>query len=382
MEYGKAIRSNWLFEDNTIFLNNGSFGATPKQVLQAAQSITEQLEMQPIRFFMEEYPVLVRQAADKLAAFAGGTGDNLVFIDNATTGVNTVLKSLLPDLSKDDEIITTSHVYPAVRNALAQISRISGAKITEIEIPYPIDDKQIVIDRFSAALKPGISLAVIDHVTSPTGLVFPIEEIIRLCHANGTKVIIDGAHGPGMLPLNLDQLGADWYTGNCHKWLYSPKGAAFLYCKPENQENIQPLTTSNLFGEGFTQRFDWVGTRNPSSWLAVPAAIDFYHDHGGNEIMKHNHDLAIEAANLITGRLGVTLPEPYDMIGSMAAIILPERFHKPDFNWMQFRSELFNRFGVEVQVVVFNNLPMIRISAQIFNYLEEYGKLCDALEII
>lgn len=225
------------------FLNHGSFGACPKQVLEFQQRLRLQLEQEPLRFFGREWEPLLDDARSKLAAFMGADVQDLVFIPNATTGVNSVLRSLT--FSPEDEILTTNHEYNACRNALDFVTSRTGAEVVVAKIPFPIDSPRQVVAAVIEQVSPKTRLALLDHVTSQTGLIFPIQKLVKELQQRGVDTLVDGAHAPGMISLNLQEIGATYYTGNCHKWLCAPKGAAFLYVRRDKQSEIRPLTISH-----------------------------------------------------------------------------------------------------------------------------------------
>ena len=275
MATGDNIRSEFLFEDGVAFLNLGNDGATPRDVLAAQDAWRTRMERQPIRFMGRELPAALRRAATDLAGFLGARGDDLVFVENATAGVNAVARSV--SLAPGDQVLTTDYAYPAVRKALTFLCRGAGATLVEAAVPFPLEGEDQVVDAVDAALGRNTRLAVFDHVTSQTAVVFPIARLIELCRSRNVPVLVDGAHVPGMLPLDLTALGADWYTGNAHKWLFSPKGCCFLWARSDRQAALHPVVISHGLDEGFTAEFDWVGTRDASAWLAVSDAMAFYH---------------------------------------------------------------------------------------------------------
>jgi isopenicillin-N epimerase len=371
-----------MLDPDVIFLNHGSFGATPRVVLQAQSAWRDQMERQPVHFFTREFPQALRSAADRLGQFVGAAAEDLVFVDNATTGINAVVRSL--SLQPGDQIVTTTHVYAAVRKTLLYVCQRSGATLIEAAVPFPLEDPSQVIDAVAAVLTRQTRLAVLDHITSATGLIFPLPELIALCHAQGIPVLVDGAHAPGMIPLDLTALGADWYTGNGHKWLCAPKGCAFLWASPARQADLHPTVLSHGLGSGFVAEFDWVGTKDVSAWLAVTAALEFHHLLGSASVRQHNHDLVLQASHYLAHTWGVELPAPDRMIGSMVTLPYPHRswpeqtmlleeraLHLHDWLWDQHR--------IEVPIFPFQGDLWIRISAQVYNEMDEYCRLGDLL---
>ena len=272
----KEIRDLFMIDKSITFLNNGSFGATPKFVLEYQDAIRQRMELQPVNFMVQQLPKLLRDSLQMIAPFIGANADDLAFVDNATTGANTVIQSLVHSWKKGDEILTTNHVYGAVRTTLQHATSIMGARLIEAHVPFPISDDQECINAIKKRLNKKTKLLVIDHITSPTGIIFPIKEIIAECKKNKIPVFVDGAHAPGMIPLNLNELDADWYTGNCHKWLFAPKGCALLWTHPKHQHMMHPTVISHGYMQGYKQEFDWTGTKDHSAYIASPLGLSFH----------------------------------------------------------------------------------------------------------
>lgn len=368
------------------FLNHGSFGACPKQVLEFQQRLRLQLEQEPLRFFGREWEPLLDDARSKLAAFVGADVEDLVFVPNATTGVNSVLRSLR--FSPKDEILTTNHEYNACRNALDFVASRTGARVVVAKIPFPIDSQQQVVAAVIERVSSKTRLALLDHVTSQTGLIFPIQELVKELQQRGVDTLVDGAHAPGMISLNLREIGATYYTGNCHKWLCAPKGAAFLYVQRDKQSEIRPLTISHGTNSPRTDKtrfqleFDWTGTDDPTAYMCVPEAIAFMGSllpGGWKELMQQNHQLVLQGRLLLCEALEVQLPCPEEMIGSMAVVPMPAMLENRDF--MAVHDELFDKFGIQVQMIPWQEKPrlLVRISAQIYNRREEYEYLAKVI---
>ena len=380
----------WSLDPAVTFLNHGSFGACPLPVQEAQQRLRKQLEREPVRFFMREYEDLLDNARRQLSAFVGADSSELAFIPNATTGVNAVLRSL--QFESGDELLTTDHEYNACRNALDFIAERTGARVVVAKIPFPIDSPDQVVTAVMEGVSPRTRLALLDHVTSQTALVLPIQQLAHQLVERGVDTLIDGAHAPGMVSLNLPELGATYYTGNCHKWLCAPKGAAFLYVKHDKQSLIRPLTISHGANSPRTERsrfqleFDWTGTDDPTAYLCVPEAIRFMGSllpGGWRELMARNRDMALAARQLLCQALGVPVPCPPEMIGSMAVVPLPEK--APGMVETRIipslQDALFELFAIEVPVIPRLGLPkqLVRISAQLYNTLDQYEYLASAL---
>ncbi len=381
-----SLSHHWRLEPGLRFLNHGSFGACPTQVLEAQARWRERMETQPLTFLGREFFALMGDVRAGLGEFLGADPEGLALVPNATTGVNTVLRSL--SLEPGDELLVTNQEYNACRNALDYIAAKSGATVVVVEIPFPLEDASIVTERLVAAVTGRTSLLLIDHVTSPTGLILPLEEIVPAMQSRGVDVLVDGAHSPGMLPLDLQTLGAAYYTGNCHKWLCAPKGAAFLHVREDRRDGIHPLTIShgwNAPRDGsslFRLLFDWTGTVDPTPWLCIPEAIRFLGDllpGGWPEVLHRNRGLALAGREILCEALRCPPPCPESMIGSMAAVPLPNPagldLHPVDRDPLQ--AALMDRYRIEIPVI--HPGRIIRISAQLYNHAEEYVQLAAAL---
>ncbi len=381
----------WALDPAVTFLNHGSFGACPRPVLEAQQRLREELERAPVRFLSRELEGRLEAARAALAAFIGADADDLVWLANATTGVNTVLRSLT--LAPGDELLTTDHLYNACRNALEAVARASGAHIVVARIPFPLDGPEVVTAAIIDAVTPRTRLAVLDHVTSPTGIVVPLERIVPALAERGVDTLVDGAHAPGMLPLDVRGLGAAYYTGNCHKWLCAPKGAAFLHVRGDRQASVRPLVVSH--GANSTRRdrsrfrleFDWMGTDDPTAWLSVPEALRVLDEAlpgGWPALMARNHALAVTARRQVCRALGVPHPCPDTMLGALASVPLPdgERPTPPQQDPLQ--TALFERFAIEVPVLAWPASPrrVLRVSCQLYNKESDYERLAEALRTL
>ncbi|MEH1842487.1 MAG: aminotransferase class V-fold PLP-dependent enzyme [Nostoc sp.] len=381
------MRNLWSLDSAVIFLNHGSFGACPKQVLEFQQRLRSQLEKEPLRFFGREWEPLLDDARSRLAVFIGADVQDLVFVPNATTGVNSVLRSLT--FSPEDEILTTNHEYNACRNALDFVASRTGARVVVAKIPFPIDSPQEVVGAVIERVSPKTRLALLDHITSQTGLIFPIQDLVKELQQRGVDTLVDGAHAPGMILLDLQEIGATYYTGNCHKWLCAPKGAAFLYVRRDKQSEIRPLTISHGTNSPRTDKtrfqleFDWTGTDDYTAYMCVPEAIAFMGSllpGGWTELRQQNHQLVLQGRQLLCEALQVQPPCPEEMIGSMAVVPMPATWENHDF--MSIHDELFDKFGIEVPMIPWQEKPrlLVRISAQIYNTLEQYEYLAKVLK--
>ncbi|MEE4273248.1 MAG: aminotransferase class V-fold PLP-dependent enzyme [Thermoanaerobaculales bacterium] len=381
------LARHWGLDADVVQLNHGSFGAAPTVVLERQHELRRRLEADPTGFFLRELPPLADRAREALGAFVGADPECLAFVPNATAAVNTVLRSV--DLGPGDEVLLTDHEYPACRNAAEVVCSKRGAGVVVAGIPFPIRSAAEVIERVVEKLSPRTRLLLIDHVTSPSGLVLPVAEIIREAHARAVPVLVDGAHAPGMVELNLEGLGADFSTGNCHKWPCAPKGAAFLWVAEAWRNRVRPLVISHGATEEsnrFRREFDWTGTDDPTARLCVPAAIDAiasFVDGGWPEVRRRNHGLALQARDILCSALDVDSPAPDEMVGSMAAVPIPEATEPPagPFGFDPLQDELFRRYRIEVPVITWLPGPgrVLRVSAQLYNSLEQFEYLADVL---
>ncbi|TMQ60253.1 MAG: aminotransferase class V-fold PLP-dependent enzyme [Candidatus Eisenbacteria bacterium] len=382
------MADHWSLDPDITYLNHGTVGAPPRRVLAAQQAIRDEIEKQPSRFLLRELSAVavgvpraaeprMRAAADRVAAFLGARGNDLVFVDNATTGVNAVLRSF--PFGKGDEIVITDHAYGAIANAVAFHANERRALVRTVELPDPSHGPNAFIESMLRAIGSRTRLAIVDHITSESALVLPITEIVARCHNKGVAVLIDGAHAPGMLPLDLPAIGADWYVGNLHKWAYAPRSCAFLWAAPGLQEGLHPTVISWGLGRGFATEFDWVGTRDPSAYLAAPEGIAFMRELGIEAVRSYNHRLAWEGARLLSERLRTSFDPIESMIGSMATVPLPERMGHTKEDAARLRDALLFEDRIEVQLHAWRGRLWVRLSAQIYNEVADVERLATAI---
>ena len=375
--FGPGMRERFLLEPDMAFLNHGSYGASPKEVLAAQSDLRQRLESQPVRFMSRELPRRLADAAAVLARFLGAEPADLVFVENATAGCNAVLRSL--SLKPGDEVLITDHIYPAVRNILRHVCAESGTLLVEAALPFPVRGPGEVLAAVVAKLSSRTRLVVLDLITSPTATILPVSDIVRAAKAAGAQVLVDAAHAPGHIDFDVTALGADWVTGNAHKWLFAPKGAAFLWADPQAQADLHPTVISHGYGKGFQAEFAWTGTRDPSAWLAVPAAIDFYRRIGDRAIRTHNRDLARRAAALLVERFATLAASPPAMRGAMATVALPTSLPGDIDTAKALNVRLWERHRIEAPIFAFAGRLWVRISAQVYNEMSEYEQLAGAL---
>ena len=382
----------WPLDPKITFLNHGSFGSCPRAVLEFQRQLQDRLERQPVQFFVRGFEGLLDKARGVLAKFLGADADDLVFVSNATSGVNAVLRSLR--FRPGDEVLVTDHEYNACRNAVEFAAEQSRARVVVARVPFPLRRAEQITEAVLSAFTGRTRLALLDHVTSQTGLVFPIERLVRELDARGVDTLVDGAHAPGMVPLNLNQLGAAYYTGNCHKWLCAPKGAAFLHVRRDRQELIRPLVISHGANSPRTDRsrflieFGWMGTGDPTACLSVPEALRVVGSllpGGWPEAMRRNRELALAGRKILCRALNIPPPCPDEFIGSLAALPIPEATDaKPSNNPLYLdplQEKLLRRHAFEVPIIPWPAPPkrVLRISAQLYNSLPQYERLAEAL---
>ncbi|MEO0652615.1 MAG: aminotransferase class V-fold PLP-dependent enzyme [Planctomycetota bacterium] len=384
------LARHWRLDPAIDFLNHGSFGACPRPVLAIQREWVDRLEREPVRFMARELEEHLDRVRAELGEFMECHPDDLALVPNATHALNTVLRSL--ELRPDDELLVTDHEYNASANILDFVAARAGARVVKVDVPFPLDDPRAVSDLILAAVTERTRLLLIDHVTSQTGLVLPIEPLVQELRARGVETLVDGAHAPGMVPLELDALGAAYYTGNLHKWVCAPKGSAFLYVRRDKQADLRPLAISHGANSTRTDRSrfrleaDWLGTVDPSPWLAIPAALDFVRNlvpGGLHGLREHNRDLVLEGRRLLCETLGVPAPAPESMIGSLASVPLPTVELEPEPNgvWKEPLHQALLERSIEVPTMLWPAPPrrLLRISAQAYNHREQYERLADAV---
>ncbi|MBK6684404.1 MAG: aminotransferase class V-fold PLP-dependent enzyme [Deltaproteobacteria bacterium] len=384
-----TFAQHWTLDPKVTFLNHGSFGACPRVVIDAQLAIQARLHQEPVTFFARDLPGLYQEVRSRLAEFLGASPRDLAFVPNASTGVNTVLASF--PLSPGDEILLTDHGYNACNNAAAFYAARAGATVRIAQVPFPIEAPEQVTAAIMEAVTPKTKLALIDHATSPTALVLPLPAIVRALRERGVETLVDGAHGPGMLPIALDDLGAAYYTGNCHKWLCAGKGAAFLHVRGDLRQRLRPLVISHGASlpeehpDRFFAEFDWTGTLDPSAILSVPVAIDFFQNllpGGWTEVQATLHNQAKRVRARLVEALGLPAPCPESMIGAMVPMILPGQSPRPGRVPMDgLHFELFDEHQIEVPVFTIPKpgLRILRVSTHLYNQEADVTRLIEAL---
>ncbi len=381
----------WLLDPEVLHLNHGSFGATPAVVLEAQQAIRTRIEANPTRFFLEgEYQDLLDKARRVVARFVGADDAGLVFVTNATAGVNAVLRSLEPSLSPGDEILITDHEYNACTNAAFVSASRAGAVVTTATVPFPLKSRSEVADAVLSAVTDRTRVLLIDAVTSPTGLVMPVTELATQLEPD-IRVMVDAAHAPGMIDFDVTRLGASYVTANCHKWMCSAKGAAFLWVAADRREGLYPAVISHGYNGGWPsggghlhEQFDWTGTHDPTPWLTVPdalGAIEAMHPDGWPGVRATIRKLCLEGRRKLIETLEITEPAPDDMIGAIASVPLPAANNSGSVIFDPLMAALRDRHGIEVPLFTWPAPPerVLRISAHLYNHPEDYDLLAQAL---
>jgi isopenicillin-N epimerase len=367
----------WLLDPTITYLNHGSFGARSREVYEAQQRYTLEFEQSPVDF-LDRQRDRIHDARKIVAAFIGASHEGFGFVENATTGIGCVIQSL--SLQEGDEILTTNHVYNGVRQLLSHYCVGKNLHYREIDIPLPITSDAVILQRIENAFTKKTKLLVIDHVASESAIVFPVDEIVDLCRKKGICILIDGAHAPGMIDLHIDALAPDWYVGNLHKWVCAPLGAAFVWTNEPFRTSTHPMTVSHWLHQGYTDEFDWQGTRDVSPWLSAVDAICVGEKIGWDSIRKHNHQLVTWMHETLVTSFGVQPLSPLDgsMLGSMATVLLPSCGPQTLDDCIALRNQLYVKNAVEIHIFEFQGKGMLRVSAQLYSRAEDIDRLLGA----
>jgi isopenicillin-N epimerase len=400
------LHRHWLLDPRITYVNHGGYGACPRPVLEAQREWRDRMEREPALFHDTDLDGLLEHARGRLGEFVNADGADIAFVPNVTTGINTVVNAL--EFEPGDEIIGIDHEYNAVLNTIRRAAARTGARLVLAHVPFPVKSPDEVFDAVMGSVTARTKLAVISHVTSPTALIFPVARIVAALNEKGIDTVIDGAHGPGMVPVDVAAIGAAYYAGHCHKWLCAPKGAAFLHVRPDRQERIYPVITSHGMNAPragrtrFRLEFDWTGTGDPSAYLSVPAALDFMASlmpGGWPAIMERNHNLVLAGRDAVRAVLKTAPLAPDEMIGSIAAITMPTTARPgplerpsddPDestYGRDPLHDALIDEDMIEVPIFTWPHTPadggprqrLIRVSAQLYNDQADYGRLAAAL---
>lgn len=385
------LARHWLLDPDVTYLNHGSFGACPRPVLDEQARLRGLLEADPMAFYFDAYPGMWQSALEVLGGFLQADVAGLAFVTNASTGVSTVLRSL--HLVPGDEVLLLDHTYQACRNAIDRTCRDTGARPVVVALaPHALDDEAIV-RVFTAAITPRTRLALLDTVTSPTALRLPFERLVAEIQGRGVDVLLDAAHGPGLVPLALGALSAAYVTGNCHKWLCTPKGSGFLHVRADRRDGFEPLVTSHGYSapvtaaERYRRQFDWPGTQDPTPWLCIPRAIDWLGrlwPGGFSELQQRNHALALQARDVLADAIGMPDRVPAGRITAMVSLSIPASDAPPGATVLDgdpLMRTLYERYRIQAIVLTWpaHRARYLRVSAAPYNSLDEYRYLAQAL---
>lgn len=388
---GLDLRPHFSLDYSVTFLNHGSFGACPRRIQHHQSALRTQMDAEPVRFFTRELPLLLDRVRAEFGEFLGAHPDRLAMIPNTTGGVNAVLRSM--EFEAGDEILVTDQGYGACNLTAQFVADRSGARVVKAKLPYPVETPEEITAAICKAVTAKTKIAMVDHITSSTGIVFPIKEIVAALRERGVDTLVDGAHAPGMVALDLDDLGAAYYVGNCHKWLCTPRGAAFLYVRPDLVEKVRPTSISHGAMhppglERFRAEFDWTGTYDPTAILAIPETLKFLSSLLPNKmegIYARNRALAIHARRRLLDVVGTAPICPESMLGSLAAVELPPGDGPLATSVMEtdpLQKLLFDEAGIEVPIFALHDPPrrLLRISAALYNIEKDYEILCTSLQ--
>jgi isopenicillin-N epimerase len=387
MAFGRSTLPLWPLDPDVTYLNHGTVGVVPRRVLAFQQKLRDEMERQPSRFVLRETvsmagvprtePGRIRRAAEAVAAFVGARGSDLAFVDNATSGSMAVARALR--LREGDEVLVTDHGYGGVTRVAQFVAREAGAAVRTVAVPYPAFDAARFLDDLTAAIGPRTRLVLVDHVTAESALILPIAEVAARCHAKGALVLVDGAHAPGMLALDVPKLGVDFYTGNLHKWACAPRSCAFLWAAPAHQASLHPPVVSWGLDKGFTAEFDFIGTRDTTAWLSAPEGIAFLQEADFAAVRAYDHELVWHAARTLQERWTLPFLPAESTTGSMVTIPLPERFGSKVEDAARLRDALLFEDRIEVAVHARAGRLFMRICAQVYNDRDDIERLAAAV---
>ena len=378
---------HWLLDPEITYLNHGTVGAPPRRVLLKQQALRDEMERQPSRFVLRElnaelpmpwrHESRLREAIGHVAPFVGARPDDLVFVPNVTTGVNAVLRSV--PLAPGDEVVISELAYGGVALAAQAVARDRGATLRTIEMPAPLRDAGDVVDAFVRAITPRTKLVIVDHITAQSALVLPVATIAAECHARGVPVLVDGAHAPGSIALDIPATGADWYSGNLHKWAHAPRSCGILWAKPEHQGTLRHPIVSWGSGHGFHAEFEHTATIDPTSYLAAPEGIALLREWDFEAVLGYIHGLAVEAGAALAGQWGTTLDAASNMIGSMVTVLLPEEAGSTADEAARLRLALLVEDRIEAPVHAWHGRLWTRVSCQVYNDRSDVDRLAEAV---
>lgn len=385
--FGRTMLAHWRLDPAVAYLNHGTVGATPTRVLAAQQALRDEMERTPARFLLREltgtFPApwrsesRLREAARPVAEFVGARAEDLVFVTNVTTGMNVVLQSI--PLEPDDEILIPDLAYGAIAITAQAVAQRAGATVRTVAIPFPPSSSAEVVTAIRDGLTDRTRLVVVDHVTAMTALVLPVDQIAEVCHARGVPVLVDGAHAPGSIDVDISALGVDWYAANLHKWALTPRSCGFLWARADRQEGLHHPVVSWGRDKGFLAEFEQHATHDPTCALAAPAAIALLQEWGWSRVRDYVHGLAWEAARHLTTQWGTRITTPEDMVGAMVTVPLPEAAGSTDADAAALRLALLEEDKIEVQLHASTGRLWARVSAQVYNDVQDIDRLGQAV---
>lgn len=385
--FGKDWLSGWMLDPAVRYLNHGTVGATPRRVLERQQALRDEMERGPSAFLLREVVRMVgegipgkgrlREAASVVAEFVGAKPEDLGFVTNVTAGINAVLRAI--PFQPGDEILLLDQAYGAIAHGAREIGRGQGATLRRATLPLPLLDEEQAIKAVESAISPRTRLAILDHVTSSSALLLPIEEMVRAVQKRGVPVLVDGAHAPGAVPVDVSRISAEWYAANLHKWAWSPRSCGFLHARADQRAGLHAPILSWGLDQGLAPEFDWQGTFDPTPMLSAPEGIMMLKELGLSEVQRYNHAFAWRAANALRQQLGASLLAPESMVGTMSTVILTPDFGSTAADAFRLRDRLLFEERIEVQVHEAGGRIHLRVSGQIYNDDEDIEALLRAL---
>lgn len=378
----------WLLDPACTYLNHGTVGAPPKRVLAKQQALRDEMERQPSRFILRELHLeqpapwraksRLREALEHIAPFVGARADDLAFVPNITTGMNAVLRSF--PLTSGDEVVITDLAYGGIVRAARSVTRERGATLRTVEMPFPIESEQQIVDTIAGALNSRTTLVLVDHVTAQTALVLPLAAITGICHAHGVPVAVDGAHAPGSIAVDIPSLGADWYCANLHKWAHAPRSCGILWARAEHQPSLHYPIASWGYEGGFHEEFDHVSTSDPTSFLAAPEGIAILREWGFDDVLAYIHALAWDAGQILAACWATTIDAPRTMIGAMVTVPLPKSAGATVEEASALRLKLLVEDHIEVPIHPWHGRLWTRVSTQVYNDRSDIERLATAVK--
>jgi len=375
-----SMRALWPLDPARVHLNHGSFGAVPTAVLEHQEELRRRLAHNPVRELWSAYTGGLDEARLTAAGFLGADPDGFAFVPNATTGLNAVLASLA--LGRGDEVVVTDHAYGAIRYAVERGCATAGAAAVVQSVPLPTTGADDLVDAVLAGVTPRTRLVLVDQIASPTGLRFPVERLVEELRRHGILSLVDGAHAPGMIEVDLAALDPDFWAGNFHKWCCAPLGSAALWVRSEHRGWVAPVVTSWFAHDGYPTSFRWLGTDDYTAYQAVPAALAFMADLGWERVHAHNRELAAYGRDVLARALGTDPPIPphaEGLVEAMTLVALPEGFAETEDEAVALRLRIAEELGVEALTLAWNGRGYVRLSAQVYNAPSDYERLADGL---